>query len=190
MLRVVFITTFLLGGGFWLGSGFWLKNMQQLENQPGQSMAETCHAKNCDRSTQDLQDRHSKAMNATSNQISNTNQTNQEMNHQTDYCELSEQDQTSWENCIGKLIKVTGSSPKVVMQHILRTGNPLGKSPLHQGYMDALNYQFVLLSKEPITCQGPFEVEGVLKRFSLNQADGTKGGYANYDIHVTHFKCL
>ncbi|OUC12864.1 MAG: hypothetical protein B0A82_20115 [Alkalinema sp. CACIAM 70d] len=164
--------------------------MQQLGNQQGQSIAEACQTKNCDRSTQDLQDRHPKAVNAVNNQSSNTNRTNQEMNHQTDYCELPEQDQASWENCIGKLVKVTGNSPKVVMQHVLRTGNPLEKSPLNQGYMDALNYQFVLLSKEPITCQGAFEVEGVLKRFSLSQAAGTKGGYSNYDIHVTHFKCL
>lgn len=159
MLKVILITTGLVGSGLWLSSGLWLKRGQSLDRQPG------------------------------SPQAVKSKPVSQKMD-EPKYCELSTDNRASWENCLGKLVKVTGNPPKVVMQHVLRAGNPLGGTPLNQSYMDALNYQFVLLSKEPIACQGPFEVEGVLKRFTLNQAAGTKGSYANYDIHVTRFQCL
>jgi hypothetical protein len=76
------------------------------------------------------------------------------------------------------------------MQHIDRSFNPVNGQSVAQGYMDALDYQFVLLSEQPSNCQGEFEVEGVLNQFTAEGNPETKNGYSNYKIHVKAVNCI
>jgi hypothetical protein len=107
-----------------------------------------------------------------------------------DFCELPADYHEAWSLCVGEPVKVKGKMPKLVMQHVDRTFNPVNGQSISQGYIDALDYQFVLLSEQPISCQGEFEVEGVLNLFALEGDPNTKDGYSNYEIHVKQVTCL
>jgi hypothetical protein len=106
------------------------------------------------------------------------------------YCQLNANDRKSWSNCIGQPIKLKGKVPRMAAAHVQRSVNIPGEKTTFQSYMDALNYQFVLLSNQPITCETELEVEGTLKYFSLGDAKAGKQSYSNYDIHVDKFTCL
>jgi hypothetical protein len=105
-------------------------------------------------------------------------------------CQLTASNQRSWSSCIDKSVKIKGEMPKMVMSHVQRNVSIPREKQIFQSYMDALNYQFVLLSEQPITCKDEFEVAGTLKRFTLEGASGSKNSYTNYDIHVQQVNCL
>jgi hypothetical protein len=105
-------------------------------------------------------------------------------------CQLTASNQRSWSSCIDKLVRVKGKMPKMAMSHVQRNVGIPGEKQIFQSYMDALNYQFVLLSEQPITCKHEFEVVGTLKRFTLGESSGSKNSYTNYDIHVQQVTCL
>jgi hypothetical protein len=108
-------------------------------------------------------------------------------------CVLKQGDRTQWAKCLNQRVQIQGLRPKTVASHVQRTPPIPGVPPMHQSYLDAMGYQFVLLSRQPIQCPNRLAVEGVLKRFSLGPNPAQPNmpqGYSNYDIQVEKATCL
>ncbi len=99
--------------------------------------------------------------------------------------------QVPWENCADRLVQLKGKAPTLVAQHPMLTGpSGPGMPPSHQGYIELEGArQVIVISKEPISCNGPMRVLGTLRAVDLGGEPGTKESYRGWAVHNATVYC-
>lgn len=105
-----------------------------------------------------------------------------------DLCELGD----DWMACDGKMVKVSGTRPRMVSQHPSMAG-PIGPGPdapeTHESYLDVDDLQIIIVSAEKNTCGEKMTVAGRLERIDLGGEPGTKNSYAGWQITDAEVTC-
>lgn len=105
-----------------------------------------------------------------------------------DLCELGD----DWMACDGKMVKVSGTRPRMVSQHPVVSG-PVGPEPdapeTHQSYLDVGDLQVIVVSAEKNMCDEKMTVVGRLERIDLGGAPGTKNSYKGWEILEAEVTC-
>jgi hypothetical protein len=90
-----------------------------------------------------------------------------------------------WATCEGKRVQVDGRAPKMIAQHPM-----IGGPEYEQSYLEIEGGgQIIVLTKQPVTCQGEMRVVGTLRGVGLGGEPGTKGSYENWTIEAAEVTC-
>lgn len=103
---------------------------------------------------------------------------------QTESCDLSQ----GWDGCLGKTIRVTGTTPTMIYSHPILS-SPSGIDSV-QSYIDVGEKQLIVLSEETWECHENVSLSGVLKEIHLGGPEGTRGSYRNFYISQSSVQCI
>jgi hypothetical protein len=97
----------------------------------------------------------------------------------------------TWASCEGQVVRMEGTTPKMVHNHPLMAGGPPGTTSLVQEYMDVEGgAQVVVITSQAVDCTGKMVATGTLHSVDLGGAEGTPDSYKGWRIDGATVSCL